>query len=230
MTLLAEQGGGTDPARPRPAPASIRPAAFGPASIWPAALGPASSGLAALGPAGIWPAALGPASIGPAALGPASSVNLPVVDGVRVWEPDRDQFDFWVGSWRVHSLVGEPVDGRNEICWTLDGKVLWEQFSAGTDPFTGWSFSVPVPGRGWVQTWVDNTGAYLDFVGGWLGDRMVLERRTAHEIRAQQPAPARQRMTWHSIRDTSFVWDWAHPLDSDDAGWNLMWRLHYDRL
>lgn len=25
-----------------------------------------------------------------------------------------------------------------------------------------------------MQTWVDNTGAYLDFVGGWLGDRMVL--------------------------------------------------------
>ena len=191
MTDLAGQIGGTDPARPRPAPASI----------------------------------------GPAALGPASTVNLPVVDGARVCEPDRDQFDFWVGSWRVHSLVGEPVDGRNEICWTLDGKVLWEQFSAGTDPLTGWSFSVPVPGRGWVQTWVDNTGAYLDFVGGWLGDRMVLERRTAHEIRAQQPAPARQRMTWHSIRDNSFVWDWAaQPLYSDDAGWNLMWRLHYDRL
>jgi hypothetical protein len=165
----------------------------------------------------------------------SGDAGLPLVDGIRVAEPDRDQFDFWVGSWRVRSEVGERVDGRNEICWTLDGKVLWEQFSAGSDPFTGWSFSVPVLGRGWVQTWVDNTGAYLDFVGGWLGDRMVLERRTAHEIRDGirdgRSAPARQRMTWHSIEDSSFAWDWeSGASERDDAPWDLMWRLHYDRL
>lgn len=178
--------------------------------------------------------ATGAARTGPESaygVGPEDAVNLPVLDGVRVGEPDRDQFAFWIGSWRVRSLVGEPVDGHNEVCWTLDGQVLWEQFSAGTDPFTGWSFSVPVPGRGWVQTWVDNTGSYLDFVGGWLGDRMVLERRTVQERRVGRATTIRQRMTWHSIGDASFVWDWAsQPPRSGDAAWNLMWRLHYDRL
>lgn len=147
--------------------------------------------------------------------------SLPVVDGVRVAVPEPAQFDFWVGSWRVSTLVGDEVEGRNEVSWTLDGKVLWEQFSAGTDPFTGWSFSVPVPSRGWVQTWVDNSGAYLDFVGGWCGDRMVLERATG------AASPTHQRMTWHSVTPRGFVWDWewrtgAHP-------WDLRWRLRYDR-
>ncbi len=156
------------------------------------------------------------------------TAGLPVIDGRRVAEPDRAQFDFWLGSWRVHQLDGEPVRGRNEVAWTLDGKVLWEQFSAGRDPFTGWSFSVPVVGRGWVQTWVDNNGAYLDFVGGWLADpaggRMVLERSTG------RPTPARQRMTWHSITARGFEWDWASQRAGDpDGSWDLMWRLRYDR-
>lgn len=150
--------------------------------------------------------------------------GLPVIDGRRIAEPDRSQFDFWLGSWRVQQLAGEKVRGRNEVAWTLDGKVLWEQFSAGRDPFTGWSFSVPVVGRGWVQTWVDNNGAYLDFAGGWLGDRMVLERSTG------RVGPARQRMTWHSITPRTFVWDWASQATGEPGGaWDLMWRLRYDR-
>jgi hypothetical protein len=147
---------------------------------------------------------------------------LPVIDGRRVDPPERSQFDFWLGSWRVRQLVGSEVDGRNEVSWVLDGTVLWEQFSAGRDPFTGWSFSVPVADRGWVQTWVDNTGTYLDFVGGWCGDRMILERSTG------TPSPTLQRMTWHGFTDRGFVWDWAarpHP----GAEWDLVWQLRYER-
>lgn len=148
--------------------------------------------------------------------------GLPLVDGRRIAVPDRSQFDFWLGSWRVRRLVGPAVEGHNEVTWTLDGAVLWEQFSARSDPFTGWSFSVPVPTRGWMQTWVDNNGSYLDFVGGWCGDRMVLERATG------QAGPSHQRMTWHSITPHGFVWDWASR-PAPDAGWDLLWRLRYDR-
>jgi hypothetical protein len=148
--------------------------------------------------------------------------DLPVIDGRQVAVPDPTQFDFWVGSWRVRQEAGAEVDGTNEVSWALDGAVLWEQFSAGRDPFTGWSFSVPVLRRGWVQTWVDNTGAYLDFVGGWLGDRMVLERDTGLHL------PVRQRMTWHSITAQGFTWDWAAMPRPGDP-WELTWRLRYRR-
>lgn len=147
--------------------------------------------------------------------------GLPVIGGQQVAAPEKEQFEFWVGSWRVRTEVGEAVDGTNEIGWVLDGAVLEERFSAGTDPFAGLSHSVPVPGRGWLQTWVDNTGSYLDFAGGWLGDRMVLERTTdlAH--------PRRQRMTWHSIAADQLVWDWAY--QDDGRTWELKWRLVYAR-
>lgn len=152
----------------------------------------------------------------------AAPQGLPVVDGRRVAVPHRDQFGFWLGSWRVRSLAGPELDGVNEVAWVLDGSVLWEQFSAGADPFTGWSFSVPDPEQGWRQTWVDNTGAYLDFTGGWCGDVMVLERERT------RGGPGRQRMTWRAIGPRSLVWDWArqaHPR----AGWDLVWRLGYER-
>jgi hypothetical protein len=153
----------------------------------------------------------------------ARTGTLPVFDGVEIAVPQRSQFDFWLGRWHVHQLAGSEVDGCNEVSWTLDGAVLWEQFSAGSDPFTGWSFSVPVAVRGWVQTWVDNTGAYLDFAGGWLGDRMVLERSTAG------PSPLRQRMTWHDITDDGFVWDWA-ACGPQQGDWDLTWQLRYERI
>lgn len=148
--------------------------------------------------------------------------DLPVVDGRVVDPPEKSQFGFWVGLWRVTEEVGEAVDGRNEVGWVLDGAVLLERFRAGTDPFAGWSLSVPDPRRGWVQTWVDNTGSYLDFAGGWLGDRMVLERATG------RADPVRQRMTWHSIGAHGLVWDWA-AVHRPGEDWDLLWRLRYTR-
>ena len=136
-------------------------------------------------------------------------------------EADRGQFGFWVGSWLVRSEAGEEVDGTNEIRWVLDGAVLEERFSAGADPFVGRSYSVPVAGRGWRQTWVDNAGTYLDFAGGWLGDRMVLERAV------DAPGPAVQRMTWYEITADSLLWDWA--FWTDPGPWELRWRLRYER-
>jgi hypothetical protein len=136
--------------------------------------------------------------------------------------PDRSQFDFWVGSWRVRAEAGADVEGTNDVGWVLAGAVLQERFSAGDDPFTGWSFSVPHPRRGWLQTWVDNNGAYLDFAGGWLGDRMVLERADEGGL------PCRQRMTWHSITADGLVWDWA-AVDEPGGEWDLRWRLRYVR-
>ncbi len=74
--------------------------------------------------------------------------------------------------------------------------------------------TVPSSRRTWLQTWVDNTGAHLDCVGGWLGDRMVLQRATDEGNR--------QRMTWHSIATDRLVWDWeSRPSGAGSMGAEL---------
>jgi len=146
--------------------------------------------------------------------------DLPSIDGRTVEAPDRSQFEFWVGAWTVRSEAGSDLDGTNQVRWVLDDAVLQEEFSAGADPFRGRSVSVPVAGRGWVQTWVDSSGAYLDFVGGWLGDRMVLERTSLDG--------SRQRMSWYDIGPDALLWDWS--ARAPGAGdWTLNWRLRYAR-
>lgn len=152
----------------------------------------------------------------------ALPVDEPIV------EPTRDQFDFWCGSWVVTHVddAGVAWEGSNEVAAIEDGKVVEERFSlvAGDgELFTGRSHSVPVPGRGWCQTWVDNAGSYLDFVGGWNGSQMVLERQTTRE-----GAAIRQRMLWYDITPDAFTWDWQSSTD-DGQSWQLNWRLAYRR-
>jgi hypothetical protein len=146
--------------------------------------------------------------------------DLPTVDGRTVEAPDRAQFEFWVGTWTVRSEAGPDLEGTNNVGWVLGGAVLQEDFGAGDDSFRGHSVSVPVAGRGWVQTWVDSSGAYLDFVGGWLGDRMVLERTSLDGTR--------QRMCWYDIAPDALLWDWSARAAGTD-GWRLNWRLRYAR-
>jgi hypothetical protein len=104
----------------------------------------------------------------------------------------------------------------------MDSCVIHEQFDGGE--FKGTSFSVYEPkAEHWKQTWVDNQGGYLEFVGGLERDRMVLWR----EAPLRDP-PARQRMVFYDITPDSLNWDWEI---SEDGGksWNLQWRIHYRR-
>ena len=72
--------------------------------------------------------------------------------------------DFWIGTWHVSWVGGGQ--GTNTIRRILDDRVIEESFD-GRDAesrLIGRSLSVrdSVDGR-WRQTWVDSTGAYLDF-------------------------------------------------------------------
>ncbi len=115
-----------------------------------------------------------------AALGVASaSAQAPSAPPCRA--PEFAQFDFWLGDWTVRwtdKEKGEQV-GSNRIRKTLDGCVILEEFDGrpGT-PLVGTSVSTFVPRAGkWKQTWVDNSGSYLDFEGELRDGRMVLSRR-----------------------------------------------------
>jgi hypothetical protein len=141
--------------------------------------------------------------------------------------PESRQFDFWVGDWELSykGPDGKVAASRNRITRILDGCVLLEQF-AGAPGTKLDGHSVSTYDRNtkqWKQAWVDNTGSYLDFTGGFADAKMVLSRDAE-----RQGKRFKQRMVWQDIRADSFKWLWQR---SDDGGstWSTQWEIDYRR-
>jgi len=133
------------------------------------------------------------------------------------------QFDFWVGSWQV--TWSDSASGKNRVDKVLDDCVIVEHFDGRPGgPLQGLSVSTyDRSTQRWRQTWVDNNASYLDFVGGWEGDRMILSRQAQRDGQT-----FRQRMVWYAIAADSLEWNWER---SDDEGetWKVLWQIHYRR-
>lgn len=129
-----------------------------------------------------------------------------------------EQFDFWLGSWDV---TWEGGGGTNTITRILDSRVIQEQFES--PDLRGLSVSTFNERTGrWHQTWVDNQGSYLDFVGGWQVDgRMILSRTAEHEGQT-----IHQRMVWYDITSAALEWHWERSADGGKT-WEVLWHISY---
>jgi hypothetical protein len=88
-------------------------------------------------------------------------------------DAEHGQFDFWVGRWNV-TPTGKDNVTAHSLIEKVYGCGIRENWApnAGGD---GGSLSIYVPAeKGWRQTWIDFTGSYVDFRGGWDGHAMVL--------------------------------------------------------
>ena len=137
-----------------------------------------------------------------------------------------DLFDFWLGDWQLSwtNADGTPGQGRNRV--TKSEGVIEERFDGRPgSPLIGTSVSAydKTVGR-WRQTWVDNMGGYLDFMGGKEGDTFVFARSFERAGKKVM-----QRMVFSDIKPQSFTWDWQK---SDDGGatWQSTWKLNYTRV
>jgi len=142
--------------------------------------------------------------------------------------PEYRQFDFWVGDWDLSwpGASGQPQQhGHNAITRELNDCVIHEHFSTSAEPpFQGASLSMYSPTLGkWQQTWVDNQGSYLDFVGEFKEGQLILSREST-----QSGKRIVQRMVFKNIKPDSLDWSWEQ---SDDGGatWKVMWPIHYVR-
>ena len=132
---------------------------------------------------------------------------------------ENHEFDFWLGEWDVYWA---DKQGTNRIERILDESVIQENFDG--DGLIGTSLSVfSREDNRWHQTWVDNTGSYLDFVGEFAEDKMILTRNGVVEGKA-----VKQRMIWYDITKDKFLWNWER---SDDEGltWRELWKIEYKR-
>jgi hypothetical protein len=130
--------------------------------------------------------------------------------------------DFWLGRWSLSWASGGH--GTNTIRRILGDRAIEESF-VGTDPsgtLEGRSLSVlDVRDGRWRQTWVDSTGAYLDFVGVDADGVISFERSAADG--------ARQRMRWLDVSTERLNWHWERSLDGGTT-WELLWAIAYERL
>ncbi|HTA39242.1 MAG TPA: hypothetical protein VK760_09210 [Candidatus Acidoferrales bacterium] len=109
--------------------------------------------------------------------------------------PERHEFDFWIGNWRVTDASG-AFQGTNEVTRVYDGCALQEHWKGSGDD-VGSSFNTYVPGRKqWHQTWVDNSGLTLILYGGLQGTSMVLEGP-----RITKAGTVIDRITWTPLPD-----------------------------
>jgi hypothetical protein len=76
----------------------------------------------------------------------------------------------------------------------------------------------------WRQTWVDNEGGYLDFVGEFQDGQMILQR----EALRPDGTKVLQRMIWKNISRNEFDWSWEASLDGGKS-WQVNWPIHYKR-
>ena len=143
--------------------------------------------------------------------------------------PEQAQLEFWVGDWDLTWPGNKPGDvdhGTNHIIRALDGCVVQEAFSAEqSGHLRGMSVSLfDSTAHKWKQTWVDNEGAYLDFVGEFRDGQMVLAR----EFNVSDGSRVIQRMVFKNITANELDWSWER---STDAGktWQVVWPIHYKR-
>ena len=137
-------------------------------------------------------------------------------------DPRAREFDFWIGEWDL--TWGEDGTGTNIVTREYGGCVIRENFSAPGMGFQGMSVSVFDPNAGvWRQTWVDDAGGYLDFVGKYEEGVMRLSRSGE-----RGGTRVLQRMTFHDITHDAFVWYWEISKD-DGANWEMRWQIHYAR-
>jgi hypothetical protein len=142
--------------------------------------------------------------------------------------PQQKQFDFWVGEWNLTwpgEKPGEVGHGTNSIKRIMDGCIVQESFSGGDAMhLRGTSVSVFDTNSGrWKQTWVDNEGGYLDFVGDFKSGQMTLQRETIRD-----GAKILQRMVWKNISSNEMDWSWEASRDGGKT-WQVNWPIHYTR-
>lgn len=136
--------------------------------------------------------------------------------------PEAAQFDFWVGEW--DAVWGDNLRGVNRISKRWD-RVIVEEFDGKPGmQLEGHSVSVYDSNeRQWKQTWVDDSGSYLDFTGHFKDGKMTLARSFRKDGKT-----VHQRMLWYDITPDAFKWNWERSVDAGKT-WEVLWKIDYTR-
>ena len=86
------------------------------------------------------------------------------------------QLDFWVGRWQVYPKAAPDHKVADSLIERLyDGCAIRENWMPLKGSAGGSLSAYRASEKGWHQTWLDATGAWVEFKGGWTGNAMVIE-------------------------------------------------------
>ncbi len=153
------------------------------------------------------------------------------MDKINLKLTDSTLYDFWVGDWEASWNENGKVKllGQNHLTKEFSGWVIHEKFSitdGASKGFEGGSWTVyDKQKQKWFQTWVDNSGAYLDFEGKLDGEKRIFERSNINK----KGQSVIQRMVFKDITQENFTWDWENSSDNGKT-WTLNWQILYKRM
>ncbi len=148
---------------------------------------------------------------------------LKVVYPCRYSEQAR-QFDFWIGEWDVKSTTGQQA-GTSSIQLMLGECVIYENWtSAPPQNYAGKSFNLVNAATGkWMQTWVDDKGAVIEFIDGEYKDNKL--------VFVTKPDSQNQitRLTFFNI-EPNLVRQLFEVTIDDGKSWKTTTDLYYHRI
>lgn len=134
------------------------------------------------------------------------------------------QFDFWIGEWDVKSATGQQA-GKSSIQLMLGECVIYENWtSAPPQNYSGKSFNLYNAATGkWMQTWVDDKGAVIEFINGEYKDNKL--------VFVTNPDPQNQitRLTFSNL-ESNLVRQLFEVTNDDGKSWKTTTDLYYHRI
>lgn len=139
--------------------------------------------------------------------------------------PEHRQFDFWVGGWDVYVTGQNKQVARSLIERLYNGCAIRENWMPLGGGGGGGSLNNYVAGdQGWRQTWLDSSGARVEFKGGWDGKAMVLTGFWAGVNGPGQDALVRMTYTKDA---QGWVRQFGEASQDDGKTWTVSFDLTY---
>jgi tetratricopeptide (TPR) repeat protein len=136
--------------------------------------------------------------------------------------PLNQQFDFWVGDWRVENTQGQTA-GSSIVQLILGDCVVFENWT-GNGGSNGKSFNFYNSNLGkWQQTWVDDRGGMLEFIGEYKDGQM----RYLGESPAAGVGKTFHRMTFFNLSKDRVRQLWEQ--STDGKSWTVAFDGTYVR-
>jgi tetratricopeptide (TPR) repeat protein len=137
--------------------------------------------------------------------------------------PEYRQLDFWIGDWDVTVTKQNQVAGTSSIQLILGDCVILENW-AGAGGTNGKSFNFfNSTTSKWQQTWVDDKGSLLEFVGDYKDGAMHYTTTTM--TKGQK---VWQRMTLFNL-STDQMRQLGEQSTDEGKTWSVMYDLTYSR-